>query len=482
VNTALRPFLLMALLISPLIAGAVEPGGTPPDRRLKELESALEKGQAKSQEIKQRAAALAKEMADIRNDLVAAARAIQEHEESLSELELQLTDLAQLESEKRKSLDMRRQQLNGVLTALQRLAFRPSEALIAQPISPADTVRSAILLRDVLPKIEESATALRVELDSLSALRGDIARQKRRISAATVQLDAEHRRLASLYGRKQKLQEETEGQQRETEQRLQAMASEASDLRDLLTRLEEEKKRREEEAVQRLAAEKAAHEAERAAAKAAREAEIAAAKAAHDAEVAAAKAAKERHDAEVAAARQAKLAEEQAGRVAREAQAKADKAARQAAAASARAAPVTPATARSFSAAQGEMPFPARGRIVGRFGQSNMDSGAPSKGITLETRPGAQVIAPFDGQVVFAGSFRGYGLLLIIEHGEGYHTLLAGMARIDSTVGQHLLVGEPVGVMSEAEGKPLLYVELRRNGQPVNPLPWLTARKAKVTG
>jgi septal ring factor EnvC (AmiA/AmiB activator) len=57
------------------------------------------------------------------------------------------------------------------------------------------------------------------------------------------------------------------------------------------------------------------------------------------------------------------------------------------------------------------------------------------------------------------------------------------MARIDATVGQHLTTGEPVGVMGQqGEGKPLLYVELRHNGQPVNPLPWLTARKAKVSG
>jgi septal ring factor EnvC (AmiA/AmiB activator) len=108
--------------------------------------------------------------------------------------------------------------------------------------------------------------------------------------------------------------------------------------------------------------------------------------------------------------------------------------------------------------------------------------GNVEKGITIETRSAAQVIAPYAGQVVFAGQFRGYGLLLIIEHGEGYHTLLAGMDRIDSTVGQRVVAGEPVGVMGQTEGKPTLYVELRRNGQPVNPLPWLTARKDKVSG
>ncbi|MBI3444037.1 MAG: peptidoglycan DD-metalloendopeptidase family protein, partial [Magnetospirillum sp.] len=98
------------------------------------------------------------------------------------------------------------------------------------------------------------------------------------------------------------------------------------------------------------------------------------------------------------------------------------------------------------------------------------------------TRKAAQVIAPFDGHVAFAGPFRGYGLLLIIEHSEGYHTLLAGMSQIDCAVGQKLLAGEPVGIMGQDDSKPNLYVELRRNGQPVNPLPWLMAQKNKASG
>ncbi len=71
------------------------------------------------------------------------------------------------------------------------------------------------------------------------------------------------------------------------------------------------------------------------------------------------------------------------------------------------------------------MPFPARGKVAVKFGQSN-DLGSPSRGITIDTRANAQVVAPYDGQVVFAGPFRGYGLLLIIEHGEGYHTAARG--------------------------------------------------------
>ena len=87
-------------------------------------------------------------------------------------------------------------------------------------------------------------------------------------------------------------------------------------------------------------------------------------------------------------------------------------------------------------------------------------------------------MAPYDGQVVFAGQFRGYGQILIIEHNEGYHTLLAGLSRIDCVVGQWLMAGEPVGRMGRpVDGNPELYLELRRNGQPINPLPWLMVRK-----
>ena len=146
---------------------------------------------------------------------------------------------------------------------------------------------------------------------------------------------------------------------------------------------------------------------------------------------------------------------------------------------------------RSFASARGSLALPARGQLVMRFGAPT--PAGNSKGIRILTRKGAQVVAPFDGRVVFSGTFRSYGQLLIIAHGEGYHTLLAGMARIEGVVGQWLLAGEPVGVMGDGlisadSGKesekaaPELYLEIRRNGDPVNPLPWLTAGSGKVGG
>jgi septal ring factor EnvC (AmiA/AmiB activator) len=90
------------------------------------------------------------------------------------------------------------------------------------------------------------------------------------------------------------------------------------------------------------------------------------------------------------------------------------------------------------------------------------------------------VVAPCGGRVVFATSFRSYGLLLIVDCGGGYHAVLAGFDRLDVKVGQQVAAGEPVGVMPAWEpgasgSRPSLYVELRREGQPVNPAPWLRA-------
>lgn len=137
------------------------------------------------------------------------------------------------------------------------------------------------------------------------------------------------------------------------------------------------------------------------------------------------------------------------------------------------------ATGMSFAKARGALPFPATGRVVQRFGDKTPSGSA--KGITLEVSGGAPVLAPFDGQIIFAGPFRSYGLLLIIAHGGGYHSLLAGMSRIAGAVGQWVLTGEPVGVMPETrvasgEGAAVrapLYLEFRKNGAPFNPLLWL---------
>lgn len=386
--------------------------------RLKELEGEIQKGQTEREQAAAHAAAIAHEAEQLRAELVVTASAAQEHEETLTDLEGRLFELDADVAAKQAALERTRQQTNGVIAALARMASNPTGALVGEPVPPADTVRTAILLRASVPNLDQAAHRLRDDLDALAKARQAAAAQKTKVAGTVEKLDADHKQLAALYSKRKAARDQAETESRETTARLAALAGEAADMRDLLVRLDAEQQRLKDE--------------------------------------------KEAMARQAQADRDKRAQEEK-----QEKQAKAD-------AAKATAPP------RLFSQAQGHMPLPARGDVAQHYGQMN-EAGQPAKGIEIATRPGAEVVAPFDGEVAFAGPFRGYGLLLIIEHGEGYHTLLAGMARIDCQVGQHLVAGEPVGVMVDSEEKPLLYVELRRQGQPINPLPWFVARKSKVS-
>ncbi|MSO68680.1 MAG: hypothetical protein EXQ98_00140 [Alphaproteobacteria bacterium] len=136
----------------------------------------------------------------------------------------------------------------------------------------------------------------------------------------------------------------------------------------------------------------------------------------------------------------------------------------------------------SESPREGAFAIPVEGTIVREFGAPTAP-GVTAKGLSISARPGGPVVAPFAGEIVFAGPFRDFGRLLIIAHGEGYHTLLAGLGRIDTAVGRWVLAGEPIGTMtSSPETRPQLYVELRHKGRPVNPIPWLAAGPINSSG
>lgn len=142
-----------------------------------------------------------------------------------------------------------------------------------------------------------------------------------------------------------------------------------------------------------------------------------------------------------------------------------------------------PADLRAFPKDITKLTAPVNGVMVKKFGTRTETAGT-MKGAEIETRPGAQIVATFDGQIVFQGPFRGYGQILIIEHAGGYHTILAGLDRVVVDVGQWLKAGEPIGRMGAAaklaagqpdnetgDGRPRLYVELRHDGQPFDPAP-----------
>jgi septal ring factor EnvC (AmiA/AmiB activator) len=130
-----------------------------------------------------------------------------------------------------------------------------------------------------------------------------------------------------------------------------------------------------------------------------------------------------------------------------------------------------PAMATQSAAGPPPTPYllPVAGRTVAGFGVSG-DTGT-SNGITLAPRGGAQVVAPAAGRVAFAGPYRGYGRIVIVEHDGGWTSLVTGLARVDVRVGDRLVAGAPLGVAGQ--GQPTVSLELRRENEPVNPLQYL---------
>jgi septal ring factor EnvC (AmiA/AmiB activator) len=145
-----------------------------------------------------------------------------------------------------------------------------------------------------------------------------------------------------------------------------------------------------------------------------------------------------------------------------------------------------------FESLVGQVSLPVSGRIERHFGEED-GAGGTMFGDIVTTQSGAIVTAPADGTVLYAGPFRSYGQLLILNAGDGYHIVLAGMGRISVALGQSVLAGEPVGTMGEARlasavalvdgnAEPELYVEFRKNGKPVDPTPWWAETYSGRTG
>ena len=402
------------LAVQPALGQSVKDAGN----KLQSVEQKIKSQQAESERQKTRAANLKQELATLSKDLIAAARRVQDQEASVVGLEHELNRLERAARQKELQLRDRQRQFSGVMMALSRIARFPTEALIAQPIPPEDTVRSAILLRAAVPAIEKRANTLKSELDGLAQARLKVDDQRQALQGAAEVLREEEQRIDVMRKQKAALRAEAISKSRAAQSAARKLGKQAKNLRDLVGKLN----------AARVAAEKKAQA-------------------------------------------QAKVRAEQKARSAlhvkpqngpAEAPAAVDLAAL--------------GSIGSISKARGKLPFPAVGRLAGLYGQQ-LDGGLTSKGLSIETRAQARVIAPFDGKVVFSGPFRGYGQLLIIDHGEGYHSLLAGLGRIDAVIDQPVLAGEPVAVMRDDGQQPVLYVEFRRDNQPINPLPWLAQRK-----
>ena len=427
--------MLLLLLLFPLLAPAQD------RRELESIEAALRASRTQGTKLSAKATALAQEVADLQYQLVARAASARETEAALDQLEAQLADLEKLQSAKRAELAGRRQALVQSLAALERLALTPPGAALVST-APLDLARGELLLRQAVPELQRRSRRLEADIAALRDLAGEIAARRSKAAALAANLDAERQKITQLLTQKASLQRKTAAQAAASKARTAKLAAEAKDLQDLIDRLARERAATPPPAAPASAVPTPAPAAPATAAPASPALPPAPATAATTTPSLAAPA-----TTAPATTVPAPGAPTLGGQA--------------------------PSSIRAFPGAPGSLVRPVAGPLVAHFGEVDA-TGSRAKGILIQTRPGASVLAPYDGQVIYRGPFRSYGEILIIQHSGGYHSVLAGLGRSDAAVGQWVLAGEPVGAMgSPQDGKAQLYVELRRDGHPIDPAPWL---------
>jgi len=415
----IRLSLLLGLALIPAAVDA-QPNRTdtarpdPTAQQLRDAERAKAAEAAASREALKRAERAHAEEERLAAERIAAAERLREAEGLTAEAAERLEQLSIRKRDAERRLAERAAAMQPLLPIIQRLSLYPAETLLALPADPEDRLRGVIVLRGLSRQLEREATALRRDQEALAealrAIEAEAPKYAALIAAQMRQAAELDRQIAAAQARRREAEAESDAAAR----RAASEASRADNLRAALAALEA--RRKAEEA-------RAREEALRAERR------------------------KRAEEAEAARRKEAALAPASG-----------------------------PGTLAPKAAASGQMLAPVAGRVVRAWGDST-ESG-PASGVSYQAPPSARVIAPCRGRVVFADRFRSYGLLAIVDCGGGHHMVLSGFDRLDARAGQAVQPGEPIGVMPNWDPgatahRPSLYVEMRQDGQPVNPAPWL---------
>jgi septal ring factor EnvC (AmiA/AmiB activator) len=396
------------------------------DQELETLRSEQKKAIENEARLKHEIETIGDDRRKFNQQIIDTAARVVNLEERIGQAKERMAALDDSERALQASLDARRDVIAEVLATLQRIGRHPPPALVVRPEDALQSVRSAMLLGAVLPEMRQQAEALAADLGELVRLRQEIAAERDRLARDLLVITDDRQRLSLMVEQRQKRQAEAEQALAQERQHAAALARQAENLNQLIVKLEQ-----------------GLDSASRAARAAARSGE-------------------ERKGGD---SRPDLAALRDPGRLA-------------------------PAIA--FASAKGMLPLPVNGVRIREFGAPD-GLGGTEKGLSIAARPAGQITAPCDGWVVYAGVFRNYGQLLILNAGGGYHVLLAGMERISVDLGQFVVTGEPVAVMgggaqaaaaiSGGTSQPVLYVEFRKDGVPVDPGPWWAANEGqKVRG
>ena len=405
--------------------------GSPDAIKQREQELEATRAQQKSstelqQQLKAAIAAIGQDRSKLNAQLIDVAAQVRTVETRIGDAEARLRPLDARDQQIRSSLDSRRAEVVEVLAALQRAGRRTPPALLVRPEDALQSLRTAILLGSVVPELRARAEVLAKDLAELVALRKAITSERDRLASDRDHLRDDQTRLAALIDERQRTQSGAEKDLETEGARAIALSKQVDSLQGLISKMEQDSK---------------------SAAKAAAAATL-------------------------------------QGTPANTADGKPNLGGLK------NPARLSPAVA--FASTKGLLALPVNGVKIHEFGGSD-GVGGVEKGISLATRAGAQVTTPCDGWVVYAGPFRSYGQLLILNAGGGYHVLIAGMGRISVNIGQFVLTGEPVATMgttsqvasilATSASQPVLYIEFRKDGTPIDPGPWWAANEGeKVRG
>ncbi|MEL7271879.1 MAG: peptidoglycan DD-metalloendopeptidase family protein [Pseudomonadota bacterium] len=414
-------------------------------QELEEVARRIRETEERQERLKKEIDTLARDMGAINRALVAAGQRGQALEEQVAETEQRLEDAKSRQRLARNQLRGKSALLSEVLAALQRMGRNPPPALLVTPSDALQSVRSAILLGAVVPEIRGETEVLLQQVRELGQASRAVEEQRQQLTARLNVLAEDESRLAALVAKKQALTGASRKKLKQEQAEAERLARNATSLEKLINDLE-----------RRISA---AAEA----ARAAREA---------DSNRLA------REEERLAEARR-KLEQGITPDGSTNALLTAD--------------PNRQQPALAFSKALGKLPFPAAGEVVRTFGAPLNNGGvginSAAKSIAIATRPNARVSAPADAWVVYAGPFRSFGKIVILNGGDNAHVVLAGLSQVNVEPGRFVLAGEPIGRMGArriasalspnlGSNKPVLTVEFRINGKPVDPAPWWAPRKA----
>jgi septal ring factor EnvC (AmiA/AmiB activator) len=424
------------------------------DAQRKELETVEKRTKSLQSDV----ASLTAERETLNRQLVDTASRIKDSEGELTSIETRLDELSGQEKTLKDSLNERHGEIAKLLGALQRMGRNPPPILITQREDALKMVRSAMLVAAAFPQLGKQATELAERLKNLARVLTEIRTQHDQLKSEMKRLDDSRSRLSVLLDAKKASLEERQSELKSMKVAAANISESVTDLNDLIGKLDQAVKNN---------TGLGDYEKERKAA--------------------------EQHPSESGQSAAPPGASETPGKSEEQPPIVPPK--------NSNVVELSPGTTLgnpgrikpeiAFAEAQGRLPLPAQGRQVLKFGEKTQ-YGGQSKGMVLETRLGAQVTSPCDGWIVYAGEFRSYGQLLIINAGGGYHVLLAGLSQIDVQPGQFVLAAEPVGTMNgwstqasqpaAVSNAPVLYVEFRKDGAPIDPGPWWVQGHQKVQG